>query len=372
MNGREIRIMDVETLLRDQKRESVLLVCGESFRRQKLYGEICERVRMAGAKLTEFSEFAPNPRYESVVKGVRVFVERQCDFMIAAGGGSAIDVAKCIKLFWNMDENRNYLEQEITENAVPILAIPTTAGTGSEATRFAIIYYQGNKQSVSHASCIPEYVLLDASLLETLPDYQRKATMLDAFCHALESFWAVKSTEESRKYAAEAIRDLLKYQQAYLENTESGNEGMLRAANKAGYAINITQTTAGHAMCYKLTTRYGLAHGHAAALCVDVLWPYMNGHTEDCIDPRGRDYLTGMFRELAQVMGCATPKEAIQMYHDLLERLALPLPVRKSEEDMEILKKSVNPDRLKNNPVLLTEQILETLYRRILGDSKFR
>lgn len=360
-------IRDVEKVLRERKAESVLLVCGNSFRKQRLYEEIRAAASHVGARLTEFSDFTPNPAYESVVKGVQVFLEQQCDFIIAAGGGSAMDVAKCVKLFWNMKQDQNYLKQEIAENETPFLAIPTTAGTGSEATRFAVIYYEGNKQSVGHPSCIPEYVLLEPSLLETLPEYQKKATMLDALCHALESYWSVNSTEESRAYATEAIREVFRHRDTYLANDRTGNEGMLLAANTAGRAINITQTTAGHAMCYKLTTLYGLAHGHAAAFCVAVLWPYMTAHTEDCIDPRGEAYLKEMFRELAGVMGCKDAEEAVGKYQEFLEGLSLPAPVLREEKELEILKHSVNPDRLKNNPVLLTEETLEMLYRRILG-----
>lgn len=356
---------ELERLFREKKAGSILLVCGSSFRKQGIYERIQKAAKAAGARLTEFSDFEPNPRYESVVKGVDVFLKERCDFIIAAGGGSAMDVAKCIRLFWNMDQNRNYLEQEIVENDTPILAIPTTAGTGSEATRFAVIYYEGNKQSVHHPSIIPKYVILDPELLRSLPEYQRKATMLDALCHALESFWSVNATEESRTYAAEAIRRVFAYMEAYLNNDPAGNEGMLRASNIAGKAINFTQTTAGHAMCYKLTTLYGLAHGHAAALCVKVLWPYMAEHTKDCIDPRGEAYFQRMLKELAQVMGCKTIEESVQKYETMLDGLSLEIPVMKDAGELELLKKSVNPDRLKNHPVLLTEETLELLYRQI-------
>ena len=190
--------------------------------------------------------------------------------------------------------------------------------------------------------------------------------MLDALCHALESWWSVNSTEESRAYAAEAVRQVFQYEKAYLANEQEGNEGMLEAANTAGRAINITQTTAGHAMCYKLTTLYGLAHGHAAAFCVAALWPYMAAHTEDCMDPRGSAYLQEMFQGLAKVMGCTGVEGSIERYRAFLEELALPVPVMRSGSELEILKHSVNPDRLKNNPVLLTEETLEALYRQIL------
>ena len=363
------KITDVEKILREEKARSVLLVCGNSFRGQRLYEELKGIVEASGARLTEFSDFAPNPAYESVEKGVQVFLNQGCDFVIAAGGGSAMDVAKCIKLFWNLDPKENYLRQEIRENEVPLLAIPTTAGTGSEATRFAVIYYKGNKQSVAHESGLPKYVYLDPALLQTLPEYQKKATMLDALCHALESYWSVNSTKESRTYAGEAIREVLRYKDAYLAGDPGGSQGMLQAANRAGRAINLTQTTAGHAMCYKLTTLYGLAHGHAAALCVAALWPYMTAHTEDCTDPRGEAYLQEMFRSLAGEMGCRDAEEAVERYRSLLEDLNLSAPALKEEGQMEILTRSVNPDRLKNNPVRLTEEKLEMLYRQILRDN---
>ncbi len=357
---------EIAPLLKEKQINSVLLVCGASFLKQPVYQIICDAVSEAGAKLTRFSDFSPNPVYESVVKGVQVFLTHHCDFIIAVGGGSAMDVAKCIKLFWNMDQEENYLGQKIAENAVPLLAIPTTAGTGSEATRFAVIYYEGNKQSVAHISCIPGYVLLDASLLETLPLYQRKATLLDALCHGIESYWSVNASDESRRYAAEAIRGVFAYEKKYLANEREGNEGMLKAAHRAGQAIDLTQTTAGHAMCYKLTSFYGLAHGHAAALCVEALWEYMADHTQDCVDPRGEACLKETFLGLAQAMGCASVKESVLKYREFLDSLELSRPVLKEEKELEILKKSVNPDRLKNNPVRLTEDVLEELYKKIV------
>lgn len=355
-------------ILKERNVRSALLVCGGSFRRQKLYEKIRGIMEESGAALTEFSDFWPNPEYESAVKGVRVCREHRCDFLIAAGGGSAMDVAKCIKLFCGMDDGRNYLEQEIPdEDRIPLLAVPTTAGTGSEATRFAVIYYEGNKQSVSHVNSIPDYVLFDASLLDTLPPYHKKATMLDAFCHAAESFWSVNSTEKSRQYSAEAIRLLFQYKDSYLRNEKEGNGQMLLAANIAGKAINITQTTAGHAMAYKLTSLYGLAHGHAAALCVAAVWPYMAAHPEKCTDFRGNAHLQKVFWELAEAMGCRTTEEAIRKFRNMLKELEIAAPVMKREEELAVLRSSVNPQRLKNNPVALDEETLGELYCQIFA-----
>lgn len=355
---------ELEQYLVEQKATSVLLVCDASFPFLQVGHYLEELENRKKIHFVKFSEFTPNPLYESVVKGVERLKEEQCDFILAVGGGSAIDVAKCIKLYSNMDSEKNYLEQKIIPNQLPLVAIPTTAGTGSEATRYAVIYYKGEKQSVTHESCIPEVVCMDASALKTLPEYQKKATMLDAFCHAVESFWSVNSTEESRTYAEEAIKLILEHKDDYLANKEEANEKMLLAANKAGKAINITQTTAGHAMCYKLTSLYGFAHGHAAALCVKVLWPYMLEHIEDCIDPRGEEHLKTIFEALASTMGVECKEDAIQKFQTLWKELELAIPKIK-EEEYELLKKSVNPVRLKNNPIQLTEEVIEKLYHEI-------
>lgn len=276
-----------------------------------------------------------------------------------------MDVAKCIKLYSNMDHTRNYLKQTIVPNEIELMAVPTTAGTGSEATRFAVIYYEGEKQSISDLSCIPSAVLVDPTVLETLPEYQKKATMMDALCHATESFWSVNANEESQEYSVEAIRLVLENYTGYLSNTKEGNAGMLKASNIAGKAINITQTTAGHAMCYKLTSLYGISHGHAAALCVSKLFSYMIEHIEKCIDPRGKGYLEEMFIRLAVAYGCDNPKNAVEKFDKLLGELNLEVPKAKDEE-YEVLKCSVNPVRLKNNPIALDIQTIDTLYHIIL------
>lgn len=108
---------------------------------------------------------------------------------------------------------------------------------------------------------------------------------------------------------------------------------MLLAANLAGKAINLTQTTAGHAMAYKLTTLYGMAHGHAVALCIEKLWPYMVRHTEDCMDKRGTAYLNEMFRKLADVMDCDSPEAAAKLMDGFSGSFlwnAQPFSIRKS------------------------------------------
>ena len=354
----------------------LFLVCDTSFQFLSEIRKYVEQVEESGRtpsgtalEIVRFDDFQPNPLYDSVVKGVKLFRESGSDAIMAVGGGSAIDVAKCIKLYSNMDSEGAegaFLRIDIVPNGVPFIAMPTTAGTGSEATRFAVIYYEGKKQSVADLSAIPGTVLMDSSVLKTLPEYQKKSTMMDAFCHSIESFWSVNSTEESKNYSRQALKIIMDNMDGYLANTEEGNSNMLIAANLAGKAINITQTTAGHAMCYKITSLYRAAHGHAAILCDRVLLPWMLENTDKCIDPRGEEYLKSVFDEIAEAMGCATPKAAAAKVEEIFERLGLEIPTAK-EEDFAELKTSVNPVRLKNHPISLDEDTIEKLYRAILN-----
>ena len=354
--------------LKDKKK--VFLVCDGSI---KFLEDFNRKLGEITTPMVRFSEFQPNPLYESVVKGLKKFRDEACDSIIAVGGGSAMDVAKCIKLYSNLPgdgADGMWLKAEIVPNDIPFLAMPTTAGTGSEATRYAVIYWNGAKQSITSESFIPEAVLMDPNSLKTLPIYQKRATMCDALCHAIESFWSVNSTDESKEYSREAIKGVLEHMDGYLANTEEGNAGMLLAAHKAGQAINITQTTAGHAMCYKITSLFGSAHGHAAILCDRVLFPWMVENTDKCIDPRGEQYLKGVFCDIAYAMGCETPRNGADKLEEIFVKLELDIPVATEEHFFE-LKTSVNPVRLKNHPIALDMDTIDMLYHKILnGETK--
>lgn len=341
--------------------DKILLVCGGSIRYQERLTKHLDELEKRGIQLVRFSDFRPNPLYESVVEGVRKFNKEHCEAIMVVGGGSAMDVAKCIKLYCTMDHHRNYLEQEIVPNDIPFLAMPTTAGTGSEVTEYAVIYYGNKKQSVTSESCIPGTVLLDPCALETLPVYQRKATCMDALCHGLESFWSVNSTEESKGYSRSAVNGVLANLEGYLSSTEEGNAGMLLAANTAGKAINITQTTAGHAMCYKITGLFGCAHGHAAVLCDRVLLPWMRENTDLCIDPRGGEYLQGILKEIVGLL----ESYGFCSLQDIFHKLGFEVP-QASPEQFGILKNSVNSLRLRNHPVALDGAAIDRLYHKIL------
>jgi alcohol dehydrogenase class IV len=309
----------------------------------------------------EFSDFTPNPLYEQVVEGVKVFNENKCDIIVAVGGGSTIDVAKCIKLYCRMDSSINYLNQEKVDTRIPLIAVPTTAGTGSESTRHAVIYFEGNKQSISHSSIVPNVAVLESSVLKTLPLYQKKCTMLDALCQAIESWWSVNSTDLSKDYSRQAIIGIRDNWKGYIEdNSDEAAAAIMEASNFAGRAINITATTAAHAMSYKITSLYKLPHGHAVAVCMSEVWKYILEHTQDCNDSRGDEYLKRTLDDIAALVN-------LEWFEDLLGKLKMTYPVAGNREDeLKTLAKSVNPIRLKNNPVNLSADVLKEMYERIV------
>lgn len=344
---------ELEQYIKENEMKHVLLVCGKSIANQPIDAFFSSLPEKVGVKVTRFSEYHPNPDVADCERGAQIARMEGCDWIIACGGGSAMDTAKCIALWAN------------EEKKLPIIAIPTTAGSGSEATRFAVVYKNGEKMSIVDDAILPRAVMLDATLLATLPPYQRRATMLDALCHAIESFWSVGGTNLSRAYAKDTIHYLMRNIEGYLANDPEANAEMLSCAYKAGKAINISRTTGAHAMAYKLTTKYQLAHGHAVGLCLVRLWAYMkervNEHPEECMLPGGAKELKERFVQLEEELKIAD-------FSQILLRLGLHAPYVKVDDALlEELAATVNVERLTNNPMKLNEAELKKLYQDILS-----
>lgn len=319
----------------------------------------------------KFSDFTPNPLYEQVCNGIELLKSSNCDAILAVGGGSAIDVAKCIKLAVLAEEGNAAIIPPLVSTRVacdgaklPFIAIPTTAGTGSESTHNAVMYYEGAKMTVTNDGVLPDYAVLEPSVLKTLPLYQKKCTMMDALCQGIESWWSVNSTEESYEYSRKTIELIMANWRKYIfNNDEEAATQIMLAANYGGKAINITATTAAHAMSYKITSLYGLPHGHAVAVCLPEIWKYMIGHMDKCIDSRGQKYLTSIFAQISISMGCENPKQAIAAFRQMMLEMEMKNPVAANRnEEIDVLSHSVNPVRLKNNPVILSEDVIASLY----------
>ena len=323
----------------------------------------------------KFSDFTPNPLYEQVCNGIELLKQSQCDTILAVGGGSAIDVAKCIKLAVLAKEGNAAIIPPLVSQRLPIdgsmipfIAIPTTAGTGSESTHNAVMYYEGAKQTVTNDGVLPDYAILEPSVLKTLPLYQKKCTMMDALCQGIESWWSVNSKEESYEYSRKAIELIMANWRKYIfENDDEAAAQIMLAANYGGRAINITQTTAAHAFSYKITSLYKLPHGHAVAVCLPEIWEYMIGHMDKCIDSRGQEYLSSIFNDIAHSMGCDNPKDAIALFREMMVDMEMTNPVSENkEDDINVLSSSVNPIRLKNNPIALDYHVIQSIYNAIV------
>jgi len=333
-----------------------MLVCGKSIQQSPLFSDI----QKLDIPFFLFDEFKSNPLYEDVLKGVEIFRREKCEAIVAIGGGSAMDVAKCIKLYSPQQPSDNYLTLSLKDSSIPLLAIPTTAGTGSESTQYAVIYKDGAKQSVHHATILPDYAILDASLLQSLPLYQKKCTLLDALCQAIESWWSVNSTPQSQTLSLQAIQGILSSYQGYLDGNQDDAVLILRAANQAGQAIAFTQTTAPHAMSYKLTSLFGIPHGHAVAISLPEVWDYMYQQV-----PSSEHPLHTCFLSIAQALGEETIDAGIRRFRQMLLDLDIQAPQLESLSQLDILAASVNTTRLKNNPIPLSYSTLYQLYKQL-------
>ena len=204
---------------------------------------------LQGKDVTHLTTVGENARLEDVEEQ-RMQLPQQIDAFIAVGGGTVIDTAKLLRGF----------------SGVPFLAVPTTAGTGAETTRFAVYYDRGKKCSADDVRYLPTDQVLIPEFCESASAYQKASCAFDAYAQAVESLWAKGATEESKGYARKAL-ELMK------------NGRQLLGSYWAGRAIDISRTTAAHAFSYYMTANYGVPHGEA----VYMMFPYVcraNGHAE--------------------------------------------------------------------------------------------
>ncbi len=308
-----------------------------------------------GLALSVFSAFHPNPDLEDCTAGAELYRQRGCDGLISIGGGSAMDTAKGVKAMLLADlpdVKASNLPQGVQ---LPHIAIPGTAGTGAEATPIAVTYVDGQKLSLDHPALLPEGIVLDGSLLDTLPAYHRKACAFDALCQGIESWWAVKATQESRIHAQRAIRGVLDHFASYIGGEAAAQDAMLLAAYESGCAIRISRTTAAHAMSYQITKKLGYAHGHACMLTLPHLWAHL-------LQSGGKAEL---LNELAAIIG----QDAAKVPEFLLKLIAdagMTSERHPDEALLDVLAASVNVERLGNHPEKLSGDELRAIYREAL------
>lgn len=325
-------ITEFKKIIEKEAPKKILFVCSN----------VCDRygyktaVDELGIECVTFTDFAPCPEVASVRQGVEVLNAEDCDFIVTVGGGSAMDVAKAIKLFAEVD--------------IKILAVPTTAGTGAEVTRFAVLYNHGDKDSVRSYDIIPDYAVFDYTSLASLPYNQRIVTGLDAFCHSVEAYWSVNATDESREYSAQSLALFNKYFNKYLKDDKDSYEPMMKCSELAGRAINIAQTAAPHAMSYKLHKLKGFYHGQAVALCLAYIWQYM---LENC-----RTAELELLLAETELLSGFTPASFQKMLVDLGLCRDMHLTVKELDECVH----GVNVDRMSNHPMKFDYNDIKNIY----------
>jgi alcohol dehydrogenase class IV len=288
----------------------------------------------AGREVRRFTGFGPNPELEQVLAGVAVARALRPDVVVGIGGGSAMDVAKMIAVLADQDPSR--LGPDVDLGALlhrprisRLVLMPTTAGSGAELTRFATVYQHGRKRSLDHPGVRADLVLVDPDLVASVPGGVAVASGLDALCQAVESSWAVRATDESRRLAGAALTALLPALGAVAAGAGCGDpdrrEALALGAALAGAAIDLTRTTAAHALSYPLTAGLGLPHGVAVALHLGWLADHhaLVG-ADDCRHPDGPQAVAATVAGLRAQVEAATGMPLPALLSRLLTRAGQP------------------------------------------------
>jgi alcohol dehydrogenase class IV len=328
--------------------------------------------QLSGLRVTCFDAFTPNPRCEQAAEAARLAHRHGCDSVIGIGGGSCLDVAKVAALSARTIEHVEPLsrgQQAGLADPLPVIAIPTTSGTGSEATHFAAIYVQGRKVSVAHPRMRPRAGILDASLHLAMPATLAAVTGLDALAQAMESLWSVAGDDRSLAFArlagpmlARSLADSVR------SPTLETRRRVMLGAHLAGQAINRSKTTAAHAMSYAITQQFRLPHGLAVAMTLGHVAAW-NARVDGtcCDDPRGPEQVRQHVAEAASWLDVA-PAQMPAAVSALLRRLGLPGSMAEAGIDaaaVDRLADAADAVRLGNNPRRLDRASL----RALLGDA---
>ena len=236
--------------------------------------DVTDTLEANGQKWLQFDEIGPNPKLTDCMAAAEKAIAAGVDFVLGIGGGSALDAAKCIAvLAANPGLTQAQLYAFDWANApLKIVAVGTTAGTGSEVTKVSVITTpDGRKKSFHHEAIFPVLALGDPNYTMSLPPMVTRSTMVDVLAHCAESFFSRSANHISRMYAVEGIRLLLPVMGEMAENgcenlDYDTREKLYCASIYGGLAINVTGTCFPHTMGYLLTETFGIPHGTACAV----------------------------------------------------------------------------------------------------------
>lgn len=351
-------------ILKELKPSKIMLITGKSSyvksgAKEKI-GELYNVIH--------YEHSAPLLDIKEVKTLINKYEDFQPDLIIGVGGGSVIDLSKIISMLKTNDISiDDYLVgKDFEQRGVKLIAIPTTAGTGSEGTHFAVMYKNKVKHSITSRFMKPDYAIIDPSLTYSMPKNLTATTGLDALCQGIESYWSINSTKKSRSYAKKAIDLAIKnLPKSVNEPTNESRKAMSESALMSGKGINISKTTASHAFSYPLTSFFGVPHGHAVALTIPYVLEFNYKVNEsDCNDQRGVDFVKEKVEEIISLTG--GKKGLIKFVKSLgLEVKLSNLGIKKSDFKL-IIKNGFNPQRVKNNPRVINKEDFHKILEEIL------
>ncbi len=295
-----------------------------------------------------------NPTLEQVGSGASV--GKGCDFVIGIGGGSPIDAAKGIAVMIKMcsEDVKGTLYNAEHLDAVPVIAIPTTAGTGTETTPYAIFTdMETGTKSGMRQRVFPEFALMDVRYFMTQPQAVRNSTCVDAMTHSVESYMVRRSTPYSEYIALESLRLWGENKSALLQEeiAEEAMEGFMMASTLAGVAISQTGTSLPHGMGYPLTLSHNVPHGKANGLLIA---SYLN-------------FCENKYKvaQLMEVMGFAN----LKAYDQFLRACLGEITVSKDEMEDYVAYVMKAPEKLKQHVGNVREEDVRRMYMESIGGS---
>lgn len=286
--GGEGSIEKVKEIVAKEKSQKVVVFSDEGIKATGLLSILTRQLDETGVQYHVFTDCKPEPSYSQVEAVVDMVQNQECDLIIGLGGGSVMDAAKLASVlkgaFYTIKDLMNDPAQ--AEKKVKTVMIPTTCGTGSEATCNAIVAVpeEKSKKGIVNDNMIPDYVILDAQMIAKLPKSIVAATGVDALAHVVECFTSKKATPFSDSYALEGAKLIFgNIREAYNnpDNVEAKNK-MMTGAYYGGIAITGSGTTAVHALSYPLGGKFHIAHGVSNA----ILFAHVMRFNEDACKER--------------------------------------------------------------------------------------
>ena len=363
-------VSELPALVASLRARRTLLVCGRRSFEASGAAVVLPDLEQLGA-VARWDDFRPNTDADDLAGGLEVLRSFKPDLILGVGGGSAMDMAKLLAAYATTPGDvRDVIAtgERIDARGPQLVLVPTTSGSGSEATHFAVVYVGQQKHSIAGPSMRPDRVVLDPQLSRSGSPYQRATSGIDAVCQAIESLWAMAATDDSRRYARAALGLLLDHLEAFVHDPSDDNAGpVCLGSHLAGRAIDISRTTAAHALSYGFTKRHGISHGHAAAL---TLGPFIEAHAaagaDDLQPGRGAEDHDTLMREILTLLGATDGPSAVERFRSFMDRLGLEPSLRRLgvADDLDALARGVNLERLSNNPVVFDASGLRSVLRR--------